>query len=339
MVWLSLDYRRFRGFLWGLALFFLLSVYLVGETLTLYSGRSRPLVEPVIRQFEAETGITVRVRYGGTAQLALALQEEGRRSRADLFWAQDAGALASLKQAGLLQNIPSRVLETVDSVFQDTEAQWVATSSRARVLAYSTNRVNQDELPQNLTELTDERWSGRVGWAPSNGSFQAFLSAWIRLDGIETVDDWIRAMQRLRPRAYPNNTSILEAIAAGEIDVGLTNHYYLHRFRNAQPDFPVNQIFFEPESPGNLLNHSAIGIIAASQKTEAASRFIEFLLGPSAQSHFSREVFEIPVDGKAKEYWEGLTPGEVKHFVPQIQPADFASLEETLALLRRRALL
>lgn len=330
--------RLFQRFFFWLGLV-LLPTVLLAEVLTLYSGRSRALVEPVIRAFERESGVQVNVRYGGSAQLALALQEEGRRSRADLFWAQDAGTLETLKARGLFHRIPEERIEMIYEGFRDPDGFWVATSSRARVLVYSPGRVSEAELPGSLEDLMDPRWHNRIGWAPANGSFQSFLSAWITLEGETPVANWLEGMKALRPRAYAGNNAILEAIAAGEIDIGLSNHYYLLRQQLRNADFPVRQRFFASGSPGNLLNFAGLGIVAASQRQEAALRFIAFMLAQEAQTHFQNEVFEYPVIALDSAE-AGLVPfAELIEIVPQVRPVEFAALEQTLALLRRLALL
>jgi iron(III) transport system substrate-binding protein len=318
---------------------FLLTGALLAQTLTLYSGRSRPLVEPMIQAFERETGIRVQVRYGGTPQLALALQEEGRRSRADLFWGQDAGALEALKARGLLAELAPEVAPDLYPGFRDPEGFWVASSSRARVLVYSPLRVAEADLPTTLNELINNRWNQRIGWAPANGSFQAFLGAWLTMEGEGAVSPWLTAMRQLRPRAYPNNNAILEAVAAGEIDVGLTNHYYLFRQLERNPDFPVAQVFFEAGSPGNLLNFAALGVSAFSRNKDAAGQFINFMLSEKAQAYFANVVYEYPVK-PVEVLIEGLKPfDELMEIVPEIRPVDFTSLEQTLDLLRRAGLL
>src|SRR5690606_17757808 len=126
------------------------------------------LVQPLIRVFERETGIQVQVRYGATPQLAVTLQEEGSQSPADLFWAQDAGALGSVANAGLFAPLPSALTSQVPATFRSRDDLWVGTSGRARVLAYAPERVDEASLPASVLDLTDPKYRGRVGWAPGN---------------------------------------------------------------------------------------------------------------------------------------------------------------------------
>ena len=144
--------NRFRLFKYVMPvlLLFTLAGAVYAETLTIYSGRSKSLVEPIIKQFEKETGIQVKANYGGTTQLAAALLTEGDKSPAALFWAQDAGALGAVSKKAMFEKLPETILTKVPSSFRDADGLWVATSGRARVLAYSPERVKMEELPQSI---------------------------------------------------------------------------------------------------------------------------------------------------------------------------------------------
>ena len=164
-----------------------------GGSVTVYSGRSESLIGPLIERFEAETGITVRVRYGDTAAQAVALLEEGDRSPADVFLAQDAGALGVIEDAGLFAALPSDVLERVDAASQSRSGLWVGVSGRARVIVAST-ALAPDARPTSVFDLTRPEWRGRVGWAPTNGSFQAFVTAMREVHGEAVTEQWLRDM-------------------------------------------------------------------------------------------------------------------------------------------------
>ena len=198
--------------------------------LTIYSGRSPDLVGPLLQRFAEETGINVKVRYGGTAQLAALLIEEGEQSPADIYIAQDAGALGAVQAAGLFADLDDDVLDLVPSAYRSREGQWVGLSGRARVLIYNTDVLDPSELPTSILELTDPKWRGRVAWAPANGSFQAWVTALRVGEGEEAARAWLEGMKANDAAEFPNNVSIVAAVGRGEVDVGLVNHYYLHRF-------------------------------------------------------------------------------------------------------------
>ncbi len=295
--------------------------------LTLYSGRSESLVDPLVRMFEEESGIRVRVRYGGTSELAVLLAEEGTRTPADLFWAQDAGGLGALSQSGLLKNLPDSLYTGIPDVFHSESGTWVPTSGRARLFAYSPQRTAGESLPQSVFSLTETRYRGRVGWAPTNGSFQAFVTAMRITYGNERTYDWLRAMIDNNVQSYRNNTALVEAVAAGELDYALVNYYYLYRFTSVDPDFPAAQQFFALGDIGNMINTAGVGILASSSSPEAALQFVEFLLRPDIQQYAADQLNEYPVrDSPSIE--------ELIAVSPRIPLDSLADLQNTLELLR-----
>ena len=305
-----------------------------GERLVVYSGRSQSLVEPIIEQFQEETGMRVQVKYGTTPQLAMTLREEGERSPADVFWAQEAGALEALDEEGFFSELPAHVFEDSNPAVRHAGDHWAATSGRARVLAFNTDQVSADELPGDVRDLTEPEWEGRVGWAPSNGSFQAFLTGMRLIHGEEAARDWVQGMRDNGAMAYANNTAIVQALGAGEIDAGLTNHYYLLRFKEDDPDFPVDQVFFDAGDPGNLVNYAGIGALRSARHEEAAHQFIRFLLEEDAQDYFTNEVYEYPVNDAVERHEALVALDELNRLSPEVELAAMEDLEGTLNLLR-----
>lgn len=327
------------NFVLPMLLLFTLIGMVQAETLILYSGRSKSLVEPIIQQFEKETGIEAKVNYGGTTQLAAALLTEGEKSPAALFWAQDAGALGAVSKKGLFAKLPESIQTKVPSGFRDSDGLWVATSGRARVLAYSPARVKIEELPESVFDLTQPKWQGRVGWAPRNGSFQAFVTAMRVQVGEERTEEWLRGMKANGAKTYAKNTPIIEALAAGEIDLGLPNHYYLLRFKKGNSNFPVAQTFFKANDPGNLVNVAGIGLLKSSENQETALKFIEFLLSAKAQRYFTSDVFEYPVIDSVIPNANLVPLSELLQLTPVFNLNEMDDLEGTRDLLRRAEIL
>ena len=309
------------------------------DELVIYSGRSKSLVAPIIKQFEKETGIKVKVRYGNTAQLAVALLEEQSKSPADLFWAQDAGALGAINKEGLFNALPESILSKVPQHFRNSGGGWVATSGRARVIAYAPERVKPEALPDSIFELTEPKWKGRVGWAPQNASFQAFVTGLRMLKGEQKTEEWLRGMKANGAKSYPKNTPIIQALASGEIDLGLPNHYYLFRFKKGDSKFPVEQAFFKAGDPGNLVNVAGIGLLKTSSHSQAAHAFIEFLLSAKAQQFFVSEVFEYPVTDEVIPNVKLLPLDELLKLMPKLDLEALDDLEGTLKLLRKAEIL
>jgi iron(III) transport system substrate-binding protein len=280
-------------------------------TITVYSGREQTIVGPLLERFEAETGIGVRVRYGDSAELAATLAEEGPRSPADVFFSQDPGSLGALEDEGLLARLPEDVLERVEPRFRDPDGRWVGTSGRVRVLVYNTDRLSEDEVPDTVFALTEPEWRGRVGLAPTNGSFQAFVTAMRLTVGDDDTREWLQGIAANRPRTYAKNMPTVEAVAAGEVDVGLVNHYYLALARAERPGLPVANRFLRRGDPGALVSVAGAAVLESAGEPEAAERFVAFLLEEESQRFYAEELpeGEYPlVEGV--EPAEGLPPLE-----------------------------
>ncbi|MCC6221950.1 MAG: iron ABC transporter substrate-binding protein [Thermoleophilia bacterium] len=305
-----------------------------GETLTVYSGREEEIVAPLFALFEDETGIAVEVRYGDSAELAATLAEEGDGSPADVFFAQDAGALGAVAAEGLLAGLPVDLLERVDERYRDAGGRWVGTSGRVRVLAYNTDAVSHDELPGSVLELTDPRWKGKIGLPPTNASFQAFVTAMRLALGEEETRRWLEGIKANEPKLYEKNSPVLEALAAGEIEVGLVNHYYLYLLKEEQPDAPVDNHFLDAGDPGALVNVAGVGVLAGSDQQEAALAFVRFLLSDAGQRFYAEEAEEAEYPLVA-----GVAPREGLPSLESLQGPDIslaelgAELEATLELL------
>ncbi len=301
------------------------------DPLTVYSGRNEALVGALFEQFEEDTGIEVDVRYGDSAELAATIAEEGGNSPADVFFSQDAGALGAVEEEGLLAELPAATLEQIPERFRDPRGRWVGLSGRARVIAYSTEALEESEVPDSIWDYADPAWRGRIGLAPTNASFQAMVSAMRLAEGDERTRTWLEGIVANEPQLYENNLQTLEAIAAGEVEVGFVNHYYLYEVLREQPDAPVANHYLEDGDAGALVNVAGAGIVAGSSRPEEAQRFVDYLLS-EGQQYFATETDEYPlVDGVEAE--SELPPLEDVHG-PEIELGDLgAQLRSTLELL------
>ncbi len=265
------------------------------DRLTLYSGRSEDLVQPLIDRFTAETGIDVTVKYAGSADLAATLSEEGTGSPADVFFAQDPASLGTVALAGLLSALPADVLARVPQRFADSQGRWVGTSGRTRVVVYDTTIIDPGELPTTEDGFTEPQWRGRVGIAPTNGSFLAFVSAKILIEGQDATLTWLKGMADNASPTFPKNSAIVAAVNDGQIEAGLVNHYYLLRALQEAPGLPGANHFFAVATPGSLVMPAGVGVLASSENQVAATRFVEFLLSNESQTYFADETFEYPL--------------------------------------------
>lgn len=302
-----------------------------GGSLVVYSGRSEELVGPLIEQFEAASGIDVEVRYGDTAEMAAQILEEGDNSPADVFFGQDAGALGALAAEGRLVGLSDEQLDLVADGLKDDEGRWVGTSARARVVVYNSDELTEDDLPDSILDFTDPAWSGRLGWAPTNGSFQAFVTALRVLEGEDGARAWLEGIKVNDPATFDGNSAIVEAVGAGEIDAGFVNHYYAYQLKAKNPDLAVTNKLFGGGDPGGLVNVAGGGILDTADNTDDANAFIDFLLSADAQTYFAETTFEIPVVAGVEPV-EGV-PTLESLTLPDLDLNRLDDLAGTLALL------
>jgi iron(III) transport system substrate-binding protein len=304
-----------------------------GHELTIYSGRQETLVNPLIEQFEQQTGIATSVRYANTAQLAAQLREEGAATPADVFFAQDAGALGALSQAGRLEPLPQGVLDRVPARFRADDGSWVGTSGRARVIVYNPNQVPEQDVPDSVFELTEPRWRGKVGIAPSNASFEAFVTAMRVLRGDDATRDWLRGMRANDVQSFDNNVLILKAAEDGVVQLGLINHYYWYEevAEKGVAAVPTRLKFLPGGDPGSLVNVAGAGILRGSDHSAQARQFVEFLLTEQSQSYFAQQTKEYPLVAGVPAVTE-LPPLENLQS-PRIDLSDLNTLEQTLKMI------
>lgn len=354
--------RRFLS----LALVLVLVASLVGcggesDDLVVYSGRSKALVDSLVTMYEDETDASVQVKYGSDAQLLSALQEEGDQSPADVFWANTTGALGNAVNSDLLATLPDSVLNQPPR-FVPSNQRWTPVTTRFRVLAYNSDAVSPDDLPETVKNLPRRRGlEGRVGWTPAYSSFQDFATAMRVSEGTEATRAWLRGMKNLNPKSYTSNTPMIRALAAGEIDVALTNHYYVLRLKHGgaegeyegeeegeeeeeeegqpQASAPVATYRFSERDLGNLALVTGAGVLQTSNQGEEAQQFLQFLLSEKAQSFAANRVNEYPVVS-GTEVPEYMVPVDsALTLSPEFDLQRLQEMDPTLDLLRDVGLL
>ena len=306
---------------------------------TLYSGRDEDLVQPLIDAFTEETGIEVEVRYGNTPEMAALLLEEGDASPADVFLSQDAGALGAIADEGLFTTLPEDITGAVVPEFSSTDGSWVGVTGRARVVVYDGETLTEDDLPDTIDGYVTEEWAGRLGVAPTNASFQSFVTALRVIEGEDAAEQWAQALADNDPQIFESNVPILTAVNDGVIDAGLINPYIWFRQANevGAENMRAQLKYLTAGDAGSIVNVTGAGLLNGAAENEDALAFIEYLVSEAGQQYFVNETFEYPlVPGIPAP--EGL-PALESLVTPNFDLSDLDSLAETQELLARVGLI
>jgi iron(III) transport system substrate-binding protein len=302
------------------------------ESITIYSGRSEELIADLLTTFTEKTGVEVEVRYGDSAELAAQILEEGQNIRADVYFGQDAGALGALAKEGVTKTLPSDLTDLVAPEYKSVNGQWVGVSGRGRVFVYDPAKVS--EAPTSYKDLMDPSWKGRIGIAPTNASFQTFITAIRVLEGEQAAIDFLNAMKQ-NGVLFEKNSIIMQAVQDGVVDAGLVNHYYWWELaaeigeENMKPEIA----WFKDGDTGNLINVAGVAVLSDNP---SANVFAKWLLGDTAQKYFVERTREYSLTGVPEV--AGLKPlKDIK--APAIDLSDLDSLGETLELIRKAGLL
>lgn len=312
---------------------------LEGTTLTLYSGRNEELVQGVIDAFEAATGVTVKVRYGSSAEVGAALLEEGERSPADVFFSQEVGAVGVLAKAGLLEPLPDELVAGVDERFRPAAGNlWVGVTGRSRVIVYNKDLVA--DPPEGVRELTDPVWKGKVAMVPGNAGFQAFVTGFRVAEGEAAARTWVERMKANGVRTdIKGNADVLKAVNDGQLHVGLINHYYWGVLAKeiGADKMKAQLVFPQGGDPGGLFNATAVAITRSGADNPAAQAFVEYLLSEEGQRYFVEKTFEYPVVAGVAD--PAGFPARDRLQGPALDLTDLDSLQTTQTLLTDLGLL
>ncbi|MEC7914520.1 MAG: iron ABC transporter substrate-binding protein [Chloroflexota bacterium] len=300
--------------------------------LVLYSGRSESLVGNIVEHFEEATGIDVKVKYGKTFPVATMILEEGPNSPADIYFAQDPGGLGLLAKEGRLIELPGSITDRVAAWAKPKDGKWVGISGRARTLVH-TATIDSADLPTSLDDLTEPKWKGKLGWAPTNSSFQTMITGMRASWGEAKTRQWLADMLANEPIVYPKNTPQVAAVAAEEISIGLVNHYYLHRFISEQGDtFNARNLYLSDGGPGSLVMVAGAGIVDTGKNRANAEKFLTFMTSKVAQQYFAGQIYEYPVVEGVKTHML-LTPlADINK--PDLTIEDLSDLKGTQLIFR-----
>ena len=301
---------------------------LSGE-LTVYSGRGEFLVGDLISYIDdLYDDLELTVRYASSTDLVNQIANEGDGSPADVFYSVNAGALGALAAEGRTGPLEESILEMVREEFHtDT---WIGTSGRARTIPYNTDAFTAEDVPNDIMDYP-EAFDGDLGWAPSYGSCQAFVTAMRLIEGEEATREWLEAVIDAGITEYPDEFAACQAIADGEIDAAFTNHYYIQRVIDGNPGASIGTAFTSGDA-GAMFNVAGAAVVDTTDDESLANGFVRHLLSSEAQDYFATSTFEYPLIPDVEPV--GDLPSIDELDVPDIDLTRLSELEPTVDLMR-----
>ncbi len=308
---------------------------LEGELTVYVGGGEGGLYLDLLELFEqAYDGFSVNQRVEGSSSLANTIIEENdnNATRADVFMSVDAGSLGAVAGAGATQSLPSEALNAVPGSFQDGDGRWVGFAGRARAIPYNTDQLSPSDIPNKVSEFPNsDVLEGTMGWAPTYGAFQSFITAMRLNRSDDAALSWLESMQNHGITEYGNEFAVSNSVADGELAAGFANHYYSLRVRSGRSDAPLDLYFTEGDA-GSLVNVSGLEILNGTQKGELASNFVRHVLSAEAQEFFATRAFAYPMI-------EGVPPVGGLPRIDDLNPPDIdltelADVSGTVDLMR-----
>jgi len=275
-------------------------------TITLYSGQHEQTVSQLVGDFTKRTGINVKVRSADEATLANQIIQEGSKSPADVFFAENPPALQVLSEKSILAAVPAATLAAVPRARSAPSGDWVAISARAAALDYNTDKLRKADLPKSLLDLAAPKWKGRFAIAPGETDFQPLITSIAKVRGDAAALTWLKAVKK-NAKVLEDNELIAAAVDKGTVDAGLVDHYYWYRERDEVGADNTHSAlhYFAPHDPGMLVDVSAAAVLKSSKNAADAQRFLAYLVSKPAQTIIATsESYEYP-----------LRPGVVNHKV------------------------
>jgi iron(III) transport system substrate-binding protein len=268
-------------------------------TLTLYSGQHEETTDALVKKFEAETGITVKVRSDDEDALAQQIETEGSRSPADAFFTENTPPLARLDEKGLLSTVDPGTLSAVPSTDNATDGSWVGVTARVSEIVYNTDKLKPADLPTSVLDLADPKWKGKLDIAPSETDFAPIVTSIAAAHGEAAALTWLEAIKaNAGSHSDPDNETLVANVNKGTTEIGLINHYYWYRLKTEDGASGTHSALaeFAPHDDGYLLDVSAAGILKSSKHQAEAQQLLAFLVSADGQGVIEAgDSFEYPL--------------------------------------------
>jgi iron(III) transport system substrate-binding protein len=307
--------------------------------LTLYNGQHEQTTALLVKAFERQTGIKVRIRSADEATLANQIVQEGSNSPADVFYAENTPALENLGQKGLLAPVGKQTLGAVPTRYNSTRGDWVGVSARVSELVYNLSQLTTAEVPTSIMALAEPRFSQKVGFAPSETDFQPLVSAISKLHGRAAAESWLKALQQ-HGHIYPDNETVVAQVNNGQAALGPINGYYWYRLRQEQGAGGTHSRLhpYAKGDAGNLVVVSGAAVLRSSGKQANAQKLLAYLVSETAQRALAAsDSYEYPLRPGVPPK-PGLPP--LSAFGPSaLTPAQLGNGREALEIEQRLGLL
>lgn len=305
-------------------------------SLTLYNGQHKEVGDNLAAAFEAKTGIHVNVRKGSSNQLASQIMEEGDRSPADVFYAEESPPLNNLGEQGFLAKADDATLQALPKEYVAANGTWIGVTARTRVVAFNPKKIDEKDLPKSVLDFADPEWQGKIGFVPTSGAFQEQAVAIIKLHGREAAEEWLTGL-RAFGKTYTNNMVALKAVENGEVAAVLVNNYYWFALQREKGQLDSKLHYFTEGDAGGLITVSSAGVLKASKHPKEAQQLLAYMASEEGQRVITNTTAEYPMrKGMVSE--RGLKPFDELQ-PPKVTPADLGNAEEALDLERDVGLL
>jgi iron(III) transport system substrate-binding protein len=259
---------------------------LAGQTITLYNGQHEQTTDALVKAFEKQTGVIVKVRSDDEDVLAEQIEQEGSRSPADVFFTENTPPLARLDEKGLLAPVGAKALAAVPSRDSAPDGHWVGVSVRVSMLVYNTSDLKPSQLPKSVLDLASPQWKGKLGLAPSETDFAPIVTSVAEDKGDAAAVTWLKALKaNAGPHVEPDNETLVADVNKGVVQLGVINHYYWYRLRDEVGKSGMHSALaaFAPHDDGYLLDVSGAGVLKSSQHQAAAHALVSFLVSAQGQ--------------------------------------------------------
>ena len=285
-------------------------------SITVYSAQHEQVMNMLAKDFEKQSGISVKVRNGEGPALAAQLVAEGSASPADVYFTENSPELMLLEEKGLLSKVDPATIGTIPTRYSSPTGQWVGVTARESVLAYNTAKIQPSQLPASIFDLAKPEWKGKVGIAPSDADFLPLVSAVLALKGEAQTLQWLKGL-KANAQIFDDDEGVVAAVNRGGVVTGVINNYYWARLHTQLGDKSTRSAIYHYTNGdvGGLVNVSGAAIMKTAHNADGAQQFLKYLVSERAQTLManSHVSYEYPLHA-------GVAPDPLLKPFNELQP-------------------